>query len=946
MKPNRLYMICNSSIWIVVVTFLCLLGSAGTGAAASTDELKILAIHAYHQGYGWTEGQHEGFASTLKSKLPQTELQIYSEYLDTKRRSFDPAYRTFFLNYLRDKYQNFKPDLIYTTDDNGLTFVLEEAREVFTTVPIVFSGVNNLNQERHLTPSMQGIFERLQVQQNLDLLRKLHPDLNEILVVGDGSSTHRAMAEAIRREGWEHGSWLEMEFLADRSLTQVVSQLRKRKQGVVLLSTIGGFWDDQNQVAPLPQVVKAIAGAGDFQIFVMEDTYLLPGAIGGWVNSSRFQGNSAAKVAVSMLTSDSPLQPQQAVTAAEAVFDYQALRKHQLPRVLLPEGSRLINEPINLISQYPYESFAVACVLFSLLWIIALLSLNINRRRRAEKELQASRWQMQRLFEDAPDAIYLVSLDGQILDVNEHAEESLGVEREQLRKMSVFDIDPIFTPDMLDGLLREIEVEDNRHFESKHRQANGTVFPVDIRVSRCEWADQPVLLCYVRDISDRKQHELQLLENEERLNYLAFHDSLTGLPNRLLFQDRLEHAINLAARHETGVAVFFLDLDRFKNINDSLGHDIGDRVLCRVAERLKKTVRSTDTVGRLGGDEFVILVEDVTDVDSLTHLAQKVKETVQPAISLPEGELFVTTSIGLALYPEDSASAQGLMKYADVAMYKAKETRNCYRFYHAEMNARATEFLFLESSLRRALEQDQFVLHYQPQFELEDGQLVGMEALLRWHHPERGMVPPGDFIPLAEETGLILPMGDWILREACYQIRTWQETGLPVVPVAVNISPAQFQQSDWSQTVANILEETGIEPYLLELEITENLLMEHSEAAMSTMSDLKEMGVAVSIDDFGAGYSSLAYLSRFPLKKLKIDRSFITDFETSFNDAAIVCTVINLGWNLGLQIVAEGIENEKQLQFLVEQGCHQGQGFLLGRPTPAEDMSVLLKKHR
>ncbi|HQU15580.1 MAG: hypothetical protein B7Z66_00850 [Chromatiales bacterium 21-64-14] len=430
---------------------------------------------------------------------------------------------------------------------------------------------------------------------------------------------------------------------------------------------------------------------------------------------------------------------------------------------------------------------------------------------------------------------------------------------------------------------------------------------------------------------------------EKRVNHLAYHDPLTDLPNRQRFADQLEQSTDLARRRGQPLALLFLDLDRFKLINDSLGHGAGDLLLQSVAQRLTACVRKGDIVGRLGGDEFTVIVEGVASAQEAALIAQKVLVVLAEPFMLDSREVFVTASIGIALYPFDGGDHGTLLKNADVAMYRAKDYgRNNYQFYTAEMSARAMERLELENDLRRALERNEFLLHYQPQVHLASGEIIGLEALIRWHHPDLGMVPPADFIQPAEETGLIVPIGEWVLFSACQQARAWQDAGHQRVRVAVNLSGRQLKQRDLVDTVRGVLSDTGLDPKWLELELTESSIMQNDKLTRSTLWELHDMGVRLSIDDFGTGYSSLSYLKRFPIDTLKIDRSFVRDITTDPDDAAIATAIIAMAHNLKLDVVAEGVETVEQRQFLQDRGCDAIQGYLVSRPVPAAMLDQML----
>jgi diguanylate cyclase (GGDEF)-like protein/PAS domain S-box-containing protein len=452
----------------------------------------------------------------------------------------------------------------------------------------------------------------------------------------------------------------------------------------------------------------------------------------------------------------------------------------------------------------------------------------------------------------------------------------------------------------------------------------------------------------IQDITERKRAE-------EQIRFLAQYDTLTGLPNRTLFKEELDLALARARRHRRLVAILFLDLDRFKRINDTFGHSGGDLLLREVADRLLNLLRKTDSVARpqwgepdalvarLGGDEFIILLSEIARVQDAAKVARRVVEALAEPFALNRQDVVATTSVGIALYPFDGDDADTLLKNADTAMYHAKDHgRNNYQFYTESMNATAFERLMLEGELRRALERGELVLHYQPQIDIASREVVGAEALLRWQHPEMGLVPPVRFISIAEEIGLIVPVGEWVLRTACEQHKAWEKDGLPNVRIAVNVSSRQFIEQDFVRTVARVLQATGVNPMNLDLELTESLVMEDIEASNRNLSELKELGVRLSVDDFGTGYSSLSYLRRLPLQALKIDRTFLKEIPENPDHVAITTAIIAMAKSLKLNVIAEGVESEAQLAFLKDLGCDEAQGFLISRALPPEEFFGLL----
>jgi diguanylate cyclase (GGDEF)-like protein len=440
-------------------------------------------------------------------------------------------------------------------------------------------------------------------------------------------------------------------------------------------------------------------------------------------------------------------------------------------------------------------------------------------------------------------------------------------------------------------------------------------------------------------------YSIERKKDLEELSHLANYDSLTGLANRLLFRERLDRALIRADRNKSLVALFVIDLDRFKNVNDTLGHDAGDKLLIDVADRLRKCTRGGDTIARLGGDEFTIIMEDIKDVDDAVIIAEKVLAFMQEKFIIKNNDIFVTPSIGLTIYPIDNSNATNLFVNADDAMYSAKKSgRNCYRFFTSDMNAHLVKRVKLETKLRRAIENEELVLYYQPKFNVNEKYPIGAEALVRWNDPEEGMISPALFIPLAEETGLIGPITDWVIKEACTQNSKWQQQGYKPIRMAINLSPKQFNRKDIVSRIFNQIINSDLSLKYVELEVTESALIEDVEKSCEIMMELKKWGVHISIDDFGTGYSSLSYLKKFPLDTLKIDQSFVRDLMQDSDDAAIVTAIIAMAKNLKFNVIAEGVENQDQLDYLAAHGCNEVQGYFTGKPVPADEFEQLLVK--
>jgi diguanylate cyclase (GGDEF)-like protein/PAS domain S-box-containing protein len=568
---------------------------------------------------------------------------------------------------------------------------------------------------------------------------------------------------------------------------------------------------------------------------------------------------------------------------------------------------------------------------------------DITERKKIEEALRQAEEKYRAIFEDAVVGIFRSTPEGRYIDVNPSMARMLGYHSPDELVTSITDIS------------RQVYVDPHRRVELKRLLGEqGMVKNFECAVYRKDGStmwfsanmravfEDGVLVRYEgtnEDITSRKVAEEQVL-------YLAYYDALTGLPNRTLLQDRLAKALASARRRKDKVAILFLDLDRFKNINDSLGHSVGDLLLQEVAVRLKTWARDQDTVARVGGDEFLIVLNAIKEVGDAAVAAERLMDAMTAEFVVQGRSLSVSCSLGISIFPEHGADGETLIKNADAAMYSAKDIgRNNFQFFTADMNAQAVERLTLESSLRLALEKKEFFLAYQPQMDIDSGRITGLEALLRWQHPELGLVPPDRFIRIAENSGLIMPIGEWVLRTACSQARKWQAEGLVAVPVAVNVSAVQFRQEGFCELIGRVLTETGLAAQYLELELTESLLLSNAHVTFSVLRDLRAMGLKLAIDDFGTGYSSLSYLKHFPVSKLKIDRSFIRDVAVNPDDAAITTAIISMAKSLSLKVIAEGVEDEAQMSFLRAHHCDEIQGYYFSKPLAVDQVAEKLRGH-
>jgi len=564
---------------------------------------------------------------------------------------------------------------------------------------------------------------------------------------------------------------------------------------------------------------------------------------------------------------------------------------------------------------------------------------DITARKKTEETTRI----MATVFSNSNEAILITDAHNRIIAVNAAFERLTGYEADEVIGQDPKVLSTGNTPpETYRAMWQSLKERGGWQGELLDRRKNGETFPkwLSISVVRDATGQVANYIGSFIDISERKA-------SEERVRHLAHHDALTGLPNRFSLQERLAQALGFAARNRKMLALMMIDLDNFKTINDTLGHQTGDRLLIEVAQRLLQAVRASDIVARLGGDEFVVVLPDIDVPADAAHVAEKILETVERPCAVDGQELRTSPSIGICLYPTDAASSDDLMKNADVAMYHAKaQGRANYQFFTAELQQATLARIAIENDLRASLDAGHFELHYQPQLDLRTGRISGVEALLRWRHPERGLVAPADFIPVAEETGLIMPLGDWVLREACRQLAVWQAAGIEGIRMSVNLSASQFLDPQLALRIAEILGENAVAAAMLDLEVTESMSMRSPADTVALMDALTQQGMSLSIDDFGTGYSSMAYLKMFPIRTLKIDRSFVSDIETDPNDAQICDVTVLLAHKLGLETVAEGVETPEQLKFLLSIGCERIQGFLISRPLPAAEVAPFIRAHQ
>jgi diguanylate cyclase (GGDEF)-like protein/PAS domain S-box-containing protein len=638
------------------------------------------------------------------------------------------------------------------------------------------------------------------------------------------------------------------------------------------------------------------------------------------------------------LESRAPASTQFSLPRDGKIIEGYALLQDVDGRPLALLGTNMKREVLQLGIRTTRTMMAVVAGL--ILVFVAIVLFLCARLARSWRLREASERRYRTVVGQIDESIILAEpVTGRIVEANAALLRRLGWEASEVLGRSIDDI--FIGMDEQPGLDPTGEIasepeDDGATHECRMRARNGHT--IDVEVTRCElmFDGRPLTCLVARDVSARKRAERQLLENQRKLVQLAHHDALTGLPNRLYLQSRLPRVLAHAMRSDNLLALLYIDIDHFKNINDSRGHGSGDALLRLVAQRLRHTVAQTDMVARMGGDEFIVVVTNLKDRGDIESLAHRIMSSISAPIERDGGTFGVTVSMGISVYPEDSLDFEGLLKHADIALYQAKDRgRNNFQVFAADMNVRLMERVALEQALRRAVGTEQLFLEYQPIVDLPSGTMVGLEALLRWQHPDLGLVPPNRFIPVAEQCGAIIDLGDHVLRQVCRQLGEWIKDGLPLVPVSINISPRQFDRQRLQDTVEAMTREYGVDTALLSFEITEGAVMHDIDQHLGTLHAIRRLGARIVVDDFGTGYSSLSYLKHLPIDALKIDRAFVRDMATDSNDAAIVTAIVSMARSLGLRTVAEGVETADQLDRLTSLGCDAAQGFYLDRPMTA-----------
>ena len=953
---------------------------------------QVLIVHSYSQENPWTKSQHRGFVDKLseKSTIP---VSVSTEYLGTKRRHYSPIYASQFVRYIREKYRGYTPNVIYVTDDTSLRFARRYLHKLYPDTPIIFSGVNNYNIIDGIKPlAIRGVFEKIDISRNLDLIIDLDNKNAEIIILSDNSSSNSGVESKIKQLSGKYTD-IDVEFLIQNHVEKLIEELRRRDQKYIFINTISRIRSENDLLVNPEVTVAEMTEAGDFAIFTLEDSYFFDGVVGGYVTSGKLQGEKAAGLVLELQKGTSIQQIENVTQSPNTyIFDQSELEKL---KITLPTEVREQAEFHNIPPSYYARNRTLILSLMTLMSAILLVLLAwifitpIRKRERARKKSEKRTAQIERYqnamiawsgvsheniadaFEKATE-ISSTTLDVERVSIWLHNEDRTGIECSAMYisggghssggVLSKTD-NPNYFAAMDSG--RRLVIDDARTDPVTSELTESYLIDNDIY----SLLDVPIF--YDRNIIGVLRHEhtgnarkwtaneqefaaliasdislsLEIDKRkiiEKHLEHQAYHDSLTGLPNRALFLDRIEQEIRHASREDSNLAILFLDLDNFKQINDSLGHSAGDTVLVSISERLKLALREIDTIARLGGDEFIILLSDFKRVEDINDIALKLFDAVQQPLAVNNNELFVTASIGISVFPDDGRNAEILLRNADTAMYRAKEKgRNAYEFYTEDMTERAIEKVTMIANLNRALEQDEFEMYYQPQYDIQEKQLIGLEALIRWQHPDLGFLTPDKFLPTAEECGLIVKLDRWVMRNCLKQMKRWKDDGLSLGRLSLNLTMQQIDAPDFLDFLKKLMKDIGCPGKLITFEITEGQLMKNPDRAIELLNHLSDLGIEISIDDFGTGYSSMAYLKRLPVDTLKIDREFIQGIPGVDDDSSIVKSMIGLANSMKMAVLAEGVETIEQYKFLKSEGCNLVQGDFLSPPISSSAIPEL-----
>jgi len=937
---------------------------------ADKIDKNVLIINSYSTGFYWSDGECEGIINTLNS---EENVIKYVEYMDWKRYNSEDNLNKLY-EYYKYKYSEKKIDLIITTDDAALNFAIKYRKELFSDAPLVFGGVHKESADKILNgdSNVAGIYEAIDPEGTIKAALDMKPKTKKIYVIHENTETGTSYYNLVEKAALSINKNLIVSDLSNYPVDEIRNTTSTLKDDSIVLLDAYNI-DAKDLLLPVNKLLNIICTSSSVPIFTTSEPLIGQGCIGGSVISGKVHGADIGTLALRNLRGEDinsiSFIDKKSVSS---IYDYNILKKYGLTSAVLPQNSTVINKPSSFYETYKSQIYIISLIFIVLIILIIYLMINIKRRIKVEKKLIENNDEISALYEEliaSEDSLQMNYIElnnkqNQLLLSEEKyrliAESSLDIIWEEdmktnIRKYSdkLFDIlgytnDELPTFNDWYNIIHPMDRDIVMKTRSMHKQNgfidNNVIYRVQCKNGQLKWVIANVKLQYNEDRNLIKMYGsykdiTELKEKQLEINNLAFYDSITKLPNRI----SLHNAVRELTESKKDFTMFFLDLDNFKIINDSFGHPVGDKLLILVTERINSMNKDEYTAFRLSGDEFIIIYAGSNDRIVIENIASTILSKISESYDIDGSHFHISSSIGIALYPENGADVNELLKNADTAMYYSKESgKNKYTFFNTVMGENTIKKINLHNNLHNAIENNEFVLYYQPIADVSDGQIVGMEALIRWISPEEGFISPDKFIQAAEESGQIIEIGTWVIRSACNFAKELLDLGHKSFYISVNVSAVQLMQKNFKDILFNIIKETGIPTECLLLEITESVFMQSFEDMSTLFSEIRERGIRIALYDFGCGYSSLTYLKNLPMDVLKIDKSFIDDILSADEKNCIVGLIITLMKQLEFKVIAEGIETKEQLDYINKYKCDLFQGYLVSKPIPKEQILKLL----
>lgn len=944
-----------------------------TGRAYLENTKNILILNSYDEGYRWTSEQSNEISEKLKASFD--DIQIFVEYMDWKNHPEAENLERLYGIY-KYKYSDIKLDVIFATDNIALEFALKHRKEFLSDATIVFSGITKRAAETILMEkdNVVGVFEIHDPVGTMKAASKINPDIKNVYIIHDNTETGWDSEEVIYESRIQDNYHLY--YLNNLTIDQIVETVSGLGEDSIVL--LGAYTIDAGGLKrPADKFVEVIGKASAVPVYDMWNFRMGNGVLGGSILRGTTMGDKAAALGIRILRGE-PVKTLDNIedSVVEYVFDYQQMERFSIPLKALPEGSLVINKPFSFFETYKNLVIATALVFVVMALYIILLIKNIQKRKRAENELNVANEELQALYEQvtasdlqlkeqleelisahnkvqvneekyrliaesANDIIWEWDLKSNKLQFSSRLKGILGYENEEIS--AIGDWNDIILPEdqnCVKGKLDSMWIDELRNFmcDYRVRSKNGKILwlATKARVLVNEFGYPHKIVGSHTDITQLKEHQNNIL-------HMAYHDTLTKLPNRSYLKEYVDGHIHEAP--DELLALVYIDIDNFKTINDSFGHSEGDKFLVEIGKKFSAMTGEDSMVFRLGGDEYVIILKNVRDRKAVEDYLENMFRAFAEPVNIENRNMHITLSAGAVVYPSDGVDFNELLKHADIAMYQVKNRgKNNFIFFSEGMKEGIKEKMLLENSLRDAVVNMKFLLNYQPILDIASGRIYGFEALIRWNSRDFGPVSPAVFIKLAEENGLIIPIGNWVLKTGCSFAARLAELGYPEVSLSINISPLQLMQTDFVENVKAIVNSSGVQPDRIELEVTESMLIDSFDTSLKKLKELRMFGIRISLDDFGQGYSSLTYLRRLPINTLKIDKAFIDDIFKVDSNNQIVYSIIELAHRMQLKVNAEGVETEEQYNYLKHVDCDAVQGYLISRPVPEAEVLSLLQK--